>query len=319
MSNKYNDVIYETDGINPIYVDNNTGEVWQKGKPRGSIMLPELIVGGPGYNYKNSNIGKLYSKDKPIKQVYPELEFIPAIAIPRGLNNLNRLGRTTKSLSKRFIRSAEQGKQNILNYLNSPNYLNRAKSVINRNSNSILNNLQFKTLHKKSIDDLNNSFINYVDDLHGAQGSYMPGSNYINLFSNIRSPRYISEHEFSHLTDNIITKKFNSKLGIRANDNANVITDGITDTSFRDYLSSPTELRARFLPTIMNMEKDGFNLGYEGFKQYLKKRINDVNAKQIKDYFNSEDIDKGLKYIIGLGVPSGIYLNNNKNDTRRYK
>jgi hypothetical protein len=319
MSNKYNDVIYETDGINPIYVDYATGEVWQKGKPRGSIMLPELVVGGPGYNYKNSNIGKLYSKDKPINQVYPEVQLIPGIGIPRAVINLNRLGRTTSKLSKQFINAAERGKQNILNYLNSPNYLNRAKSVINRNSNSMLNNLQFKTLYKKSVNDLDNAFINYVDDLHGAQGSYIPGSDYINLFNNTKTPRHISEHEFSHLTDNIITRKFNSKLDIRANDNANIITDGITDTSFRDYLSSPTELRARFLPTIMNMEKDGFNLGYEGFKQYLKKRIQDANANQINKYFNPEDIDRGLKYIIGLGVPSGIYLNNNKNDTKRYK
>ena len=149
MSNKYNDVIYETDGINPIYVDYATGEVWQKGKPRGSIMLPELVVGGPGYNYKNSNIGKLYSKDKPINQVYPEVQLIPGIGIPRAVINLNRLGRTTSKLSKQFINAAERGKQNILNYLNSPNYLNRAKSVINRNSNSMLNNLQFKTLYKR--------------------------------------------------------------------------------------------------------------------------------------------------------------------------
>lgn len=37
---------YYTDNINPIYVDNNTGEVWQNNKPRGSIVLPDVEVKG---------------------------------------------------------------------------------------------------------------------------------------------------------------------------------------------------------------------------------------------------------------------------------
>lgn len=37
---------YYVDNINPIYVDNNTGEVWQNNKSRGSVILPEVEVKG---------------------------------------------------------------------------------------------------------------------------------------------------------------------------------------------------------------------------------------------------------------------------------
>ena len=37
---------YYADNINPIYVDNNTGEVWQNNKPKGSVVLPDIEVKG---------------------------------------------------------------------------------------------------------------------------------------------------------------------------------------------------------------------------------------------------------------------------------
>ncbi len=39
-------IVYNTDNVNPIYVDNNTGEVWQKDKPKGAIVLPDVEVKG---------------------------------------------------------------------------------------------------------------------------------------------------------------------------------------------------------------------------------------------------------------------------------
>ncbi len=43
---------YYTDNINPIYVDNNTGEVWQNNKPKGSIILPDVEVKGKSLKFK---------------------------------------------------------------------------------------------------------------------------------------------------------------------------------------------------------------------------------------------------------------------------
>ena len=34
---------YYADNINPIYVDNNTGEVWQNNKPKGSVSSKLLL------------------------------------------------------------------------------------------------------------------------------------------------------------------------------------------------------------------------------------------------------------------------------------
>lgn len=47
-------IVYNTDGINPIYVDDDTGEVWQKGKPKGAIVLPEVEVKGTMLKTKES-------------------------------------------------------------------------------------------------------------------------------------------------------------------------------------------------------------------------------------------------------------------------
>lgn len=43
---------YYTDNINPIYVDNNTGEVWQNNKPKGSIILPNVEVKGNNLKFR---------------------------------------------------------------------------------------------------------------------------------------------------------------------------------------------------------------------------------------------------------------------------
>ena len=47
-------IVYNTDNINPIYVDNDTGEVWQKGKPKGAIVLPDVEVKGTMLKVKES-------------------------------------------------------------------------------------------------------------------------------------------------------------------------------------------------------------------------------------------------------------------------
>lgn len=44
--------IYTADGVNPIYVDNNTGEVFQQGKPKGTVVLPDVVVKSPNLKAK---------------------------------------------------------------------------------------------------------------------------------------------------------------------------------------------------------------------------------------------------------------------------
>ena len=39
-------IVYNTDNINPIYIDSSTGEVWQTGKPKGAVVLPEVTAKG---------------------------------------------------------------------------------------------------------------------------------------------------------------------------------------------------------------------------------------------------------------------------------
>lgn len=43
-------LVYETDSNKPIYVDKETGNVWQRGMPKGGIMLPEVRVTRPKYS-----------------------------------------------------------------------------------------------------------------------------------------------------------------------------------------------------------------------------------------------------------------------------
>lgn len=321
----YRDIIYETDGINPIYIDDTTGEVWQRGKPRGSIVLPELIVGGPGYNYKNSNTGKLYNNDKPLKAVYPEEVLIPtrgfASTIAQRSSNLgkqiiNRLNSIpTLFNNKRLRRNINKGTNDILNYLSSPSYINRAKNIINSRPNSYMNRLAFEDARNKSTDKLNKTSIT-IKDLGDIYGSYNRKNNIITISKSSPSVRHTAQHEATHVTDNIPVEINNSKLNIIPDERANIIENGITDTSFRDYLSELSEIRARFLPTIMNMEKQSYKLNYSDFNKYLRRNPKDHNAKQINDYFNPNDIDKGLKYILEIGTPIGVYINNNSNDTR---
>lgn len=56
---------YYTDNINPIYVDNNTGEVWQNNKPKGSIILPDVEIKGRAL--KHSERKEKYPQEKGLE------------------------------------------------------------------------------------------------------------------------------------------------------------------------------------------------------------------------------------------------------------
>ena len=77
---------YYADNINPIYVDNNTGEVWQNNKPRGSVILPNVEVKGKNikaiedlstvaysaYKGYENNIGKMRKENKRLTDISEE-------------------------------------------------------------------------------------------------------------------------------------------------------------------------------------------------------------------------------------------------------
>ena len=75
---------YYADNINPIYVDNNTGEVWQNNKPKGSVVLPDIEV--KGKNLKAIEAGRNIRQEKGLKLTYPELDLF-MLARP-GVANL---------------------------------------------------------------------------------------------------------------------------------------------------------------------------------------------------------------------------------------
>ena len=76
---------YYTDNINPIYVDNNTGEVWQNNKPRGSVILPDVEV--KGKNLKAIEAGRNIKQEKGLELSDPEFELMTL-----GLGSLAKRG-----------------------------------------------------------------------------------------------------------------------------------------------------------------------------------------------------------------------------------
>lgn len=56
---------YYANNINPIYVDNNTGEVWQNNKPKGSVVLPDIEV--KGKNLKAIETGRNIRQEKGLE------------------------------------------------------------------------------------------------------------------------------------------------------------------------------------------------------------------------------------------------------------
>ena len=86
-------IVYNTDDINPIYVYNNTGEVFQKNKPKGAIVLPEVEVKGTMLKAKEF-INKL-PKEKGLEN--PMIDpFLGAVGLGRGVGTMmNMLFPTT--------------------------------------------------------------------------------------------------------------------------------------------------------------------------------------------------------------------------------
>lgn len=86
-------IVYYIDEINPIYVDKDTGEVWQKGKPKGAIVLPDIEVKGSMLRAKEA-INKL-PKEKGLEN--PMIDpFLGVVGLSRGVGNaMNMLFPTT--------------------------------------------------------------------------------------------------------------------------------------------------------------------------------------------------------------------------------
>lgn len=101
---------YYADNINPIYVDNNTGEVWQNNKPRGSVILPDVEV--KGKNLKAIEAGRNIKQEKGLELTYPELELLPLIGTP------------IKNLANNVIFNSVKGYNNIIDDVMKAAYYN---------------------------------------------------------------------------------------------------------------------------------------------------------------------------------------------------
>ena len=86
-------IVYNTDGVNPIYLDQNTGEVWQEGKARGTFVLPDLEV--KGNSLKSKELVRSMPKEKGLEN--PMIDpFLGAVGLSRGVGNMmNMLFPTT--------------------------------------------------------------------------------------------------------------------------------------------------------------------------------------------------------------------------------
>ena len=114
---------YYADNINPIYVDNNTGEVWQNNKPRGSVILPDVEVKGNKLKAQEEGLKNII-QEKGLELTYPELELLPLA---------NIIGTPIKNLANNVIFNSVKGYNDVINDIMKAAYYN-ARFVIFRNS-----------------------------------------------------------------------------------------------------------------------------------------------------------------------------------------
>lgn len=105
---------YYADNINPIYVDNNTGEVWQNNKPKGSVVLPDIEVKGNKLKAQEEGLKNII-QEKGLELTYPELELLPIA---------NIIGTPIKNLSNNVIFNSAKGYNDVINDVMKAAYYN---------------------------------------------------------------------------------------------------------------------------------------------------------------------------------------------------
>lgn len=183
---------YYADNINPIYVDNNTGEVWQNNKPKGSIVLPDIEV--KGRNLKAIEAGKNIRQEKGLELTYPELELLPLA---------NIIGTPIKNLANNVIFNSFKGYNDIIDDVMKAAYYN-AKFAEKPGTISKVNAIRDK--YSLNLPKVKTNPLNYIKDkksLLSSEAYYSPSKNEIvinplTLLYNHDQYKGIIAHEATH-------------------------------------------------------------------------------------------------------------------------
>ena len=114
---------YYADNINPIYVDNNTGEVWQNNKPKGSVVLPDIEV--KGKNLKAIESGKNIRQEKGLEN--PMIDpFLLALGVGKYSGDIigDLVGECLSYAARPLTKIAANEVKNFGNYLRGHVYYN---------------------------------------------------------------------------------------------------------------------------------------------------------------------------------------------------
>ena len=183
---------YYADNINPIYVDNNTGEVWQNNKPKGSIILPDIEV--KGRHLKATEAGRNMRQEKGLELTYPELELLPLA---------NIIGTPIKNLANNVIFNSVKGYNNVIDDVMKAAYYN-AKFAEKPGTISKINTMKF--IYSSNPPKVKTNPLNYIKDkksLLSSEAYYSPSKNEIvinplTLLYNHDRYKGIIAHEATH-------------------------------------------------------------------------------------------------------------------------
>lgn len=183
---------YYADNINPIYVDNNTGEVWQNNKPRGSVILPDVEV--KGKNLKAIEAGRNIKQEKGLELTYPELELLPLA---------NIIGTPIKNLANNVIFNSFKGYNDIIDDIMKAAYYN-AKFAEKPGTISKINAMRAKySLNPPKVKTNPLAYIKDKNSLLSSEAYYSPSKNEIvinplSLIYNHDQYKGLIAHEATH-------------------------------------------------------------------------------------------------------------------------
>ena len=184
---------YYADNINPIYVDNNTGEVWQNNKPRGSVILPDVEVKGNKLKAQEEGLKNII-QEKGLELTYPELELLPIA---------NIIGTPIKNLATNVIFNSFKGYNDIIDDVMKAAYYN-ARFVEKPGTISKVNAVRAKySLNPPKVKTNPLAYIKDKRSLLSSEAYYSPNKNEIvinplTLLYNPDQYKGIIAHEATH-------------------------------------------------------------------------------------------------------------------------
>ena len=184
---------YYADNINPIYVDNNTGEVWQNNKPKGSVVLPDVEVKGNKLKAQEEGLKNII-QEKGLELTYPELELLPIA---------NIIGTPIKNLANNVIFNSFKGYNDIIDDVMKAAYYN-AKFAEKPGTISKTNVI--KALYEQNPPKVKTNPLAYIKDkrsLLSSEAYYSPNKNeivinHLTLLYNHDQYKGIIAHEATH-------------------------------------------------------------------------------------------------------------------------